>query len=199
MPENQTLNVAIGQRIEATTYRETVALDRDSILQNPELLDKVLESGIYSILAGMKNAAAQEIQSPMQFRAWAQSVTVEHIEAYVNRESKRGRTVEYSQADRIRDAKVLMKAQVALINFGKLLPLTTWAPMDEAVRNMNESKMRSAPPDMAQWFALFKEYKACEDKAHSWAKEFPTTEVFALMNWICSLSGIDLMAELKTN
>lgn len=184
MAENQTLNVAIGQRIEATTYRETVSLDKESILQNPEFLDKVLESGIYSILAGMKNAAAQEIQSPMQFKAWAKSVTVEHIEAYAMRESKRGRTVEYSQADRVRDAKALMKAQVALINYGKLLPLTTWAPLDEAVKNANERKLSETKPDLGQWRALLRAYEQEQDKSIGWCAEFPARTLQTMLAWI---------------
>lgn len=187
MTENQTLNVAIGQRIEATTYRETVSLNKKTILENPEFLDKVLESGIYSILAGMKNAAAQEIQSPTQFRAWAQSVTVEHIEAYAMRESKRGRTVEYSQADRMRDARALMKAQVTLINYGMLLPLTTWAPLDEAVRNANTDKLREAPPDLAQWEKIGQAYYASDDRSYGWLKEFPIDELLAIRNYINSL------------
>lgn len=184
MAENQTLNVAIGQRIEATTYRETVSLDKKTILENPEFLDKVLESGIYAILAGMKNAAAQEIQSPMQFKAWAQSVTVEHIEAYAMRESKRGRTVEYPQADRIRDARALMKAQVALINYGKLLPLTTWAPLDEAVKNANIHKLAEAKPDLRQWKALIDLCFTHDTDAHPWSVAFPITEMQALKAWI---------------
>lgn len=187
MNENQTLNVAIGQRIEATTYRETVALNKDSILQNPEFLDKVLESGVYAILAGMKNAASNEIQSPAQFRAWAQSVTVESIQVYATRESKRGRTVEYSQADRVRDAKALMKAQVTLINFGKLLPLTTWAPLDEAVKNANTSKLREAKPDMRQWGALIGAYELEQDKSIGWCKDFPIHEFTRMEDYIHSL------------
>lgn len=187
MNENQTLNVAIGQRIDATTYRETVALSRDSILQNPEFLDKVLESGIYAILAGMKNAAANEIQSPAQFRAWAQSVTVESIKVYSMRESKRGRTVEYSQADRVRDARALMKAQVTLINYGKLLPLTTWAPLDEAVKNNNVAKLASAKPDLNQWGALIGAYELEQDKSIGWCKDFPVHEITRMEDYINSL------------
>lgn len=187
MTENQTLNVAIGQRIDATTYRETVALDRASILQNPEFLDKVLESGIYAILAGMKNAAANEIQSPQQFRAWAQSVTVESIQVYATRESKRGRSVEYSQADRIRDARALMKAQVTLINFGKLLSLTTWAPLDEAVKNSNASKLREAKPDMQQWSTLIGMYENESDKTIGWCREFPIHEITRMEDYINGL------------
>lgn len=187
MTENQTLNVAIGQRIDATTYRETVALDRDSILENPELLDKVLESGIYAILTGMKNAASNEIQSPQQFRAWAKSITIKSIQVYATRESKRGRTVEYSQADRIRDAKALMKAQVTLINFGKLLPLTTWAPLDEAVKNANTSKLREAKPDMRQWDALIGMYELEQDKTVGWCFEFPIHELTRMEDYIHSL------------
>lgn len=179
-----TLSVAIGQRIEQTTYRETLSLRKDSILENPEFLDKVLESGIYSILAGMKNAAQNEIQSPQQFRAWAQSVTVEHIETYAMRESKRGRTVEYPQVDRIRDARALMKAQVMLINYGKLLPLTTWAPLDEAVKNTNTDKLRSAKPDLRQWQALIDLCFTHEADAHPWSVAFPITEAKALKTWI---------------
>ena len=187
MNENQILNVAIGQRIEATTYRETVALSRDSILQNPEFLDKVLESGIYAILAGMKNAAANEIQSPAQFRAWAKSVTVESIQVYATRESKRGRTVEYSQADRIRDAKALMKAQVTLINYGKLLPLTTWMPLDEAVKNSNATKLASAKPDLSQWDALIGMYELEQDKSIGWCRDFPVHEFTRMEDYINSL------------
>lgn len=187
MTENQTLNVAIGQRIEATTYRETVALNKDSILQNPEFLDKVLESGIYAILAGMKNAAQNELQSPTQFRAWAQSITVEHIQAYATRETKRGRSVEYSQADRVRDAKALMKAQVTLINFGKLLPLTTWAPLDEAVKNTNAHKLKAAPPDMAQWASLIGAYENEPDMTIGWARDFPIMEITRMEDYIHSL------------
>ena len=187
MNENQILNVAIGQRIEATTYRETVALNRDSILNNPEFLDKVLESGIYAILAGMKNAAANEIQSPAQFRAWAKSVTVESIQVYATRESKRGRSVEYSQADRIRDAKVLMKAQLTLINYGKLLPLTTWATLDEAVKNSNADKLASAKPDLSQWDALIGAYELEQDKSIGWCKDFPIHEITRMEDYIHSL------------
>ena len=187
MTENQTLNVAIGQRIESTTYRETVALNKDSILSNPELLDKVLESGIYAILAGMKNAAAQEIQSPAQFRAWARSVTVESIQVYATRESKRGRTVEYSQADRIKDARALMKAQLTLINYGKLLPLTTWATLEEAVKNTNTSKLREAKPDMRQWAVLIGMYELEQDKTIGWCFEFPIRELTRMEDYIHSL------------
>ena len=187
MTENQTLNVAIGQRIDATTYRETVALNRESILRNQGFLDKVLESGIYSILAGMKNAASNEIQSPAQFRAWAQSVTVEHIEAYATRESKHGRAVEYPQAARIADAKVLMKAQVALVNYGKLLPLTTWAPLDEAVRNANARKLAGAKPDLNQWGALIGAYELEQDKSIGWCKDFPVHEMTRIEDYINSL------------
>ena len=187
MPENQTLNVSIGQKIEATTYRESVELNRESILSNPEFLDKVLEAGIYSILAGMKNAASNELQSPAQFKAWAQSVTAEHIKVYAMRESKRGRTVEYSQADRIRDAKVLMRFQVALINYGKLLPLTTWAPLDEAVRNDNARKLAEAKPDFAQWDALVKAYRDEPNKAIGWCKDFPLQEMTLIEDYINSL------------
>lgn len=183
MSDNQTLSVAIGQRIEATTYRETVSLNRESILQNPEFLDKILESGIYAILAGMKNAASNEIQSPAQFRAWAQSVTVESIEVY----AMRGRTVEYSQADRIRDARVLMKAQITLINYGKLLPLTTWALLDEAVKNSNASKLREAKPDLSQWDALMGAYELEQDKSIGWCKEFPVHEITRMEDYIHSL------------
>lgn len=187
MNENQTLNVAIGQRIDATTYRETVALNRDSILNNPEFLDKILESGIYAILAGMKNAAANEIQSPAQFRAWAKSVTVESIQVYATRESKRGRSVEYSQADRIRDAKVLMKAQLTLINYGKLLPLTTWATLDEAVKISNADKLASAKPDLSQWDALIGAYELEQDKTVGWCKDFPIHEITRMEDYIHSL------------
>lgn len=184
---SEQLNVAIGQRIDATTYRETVALNKDAILQNPEFLDKVLESGIYAILAGMKNAAAQEIQSPMQFRAWAKSITVESIQVYATRESKRGRTVEYSQADRIKDARALMRAQVTLINYGKLLPLTTWAPLDEAVRNANTLKLREAKPDMQQWSTLIGLYENEPDKTIGWCSEFPIHEITRIEDYIHSL------------
>lgn len=187
MTENQTLNVAIGQRIEATTYRETVALNRDSILKNPEFLEKILESGIYAILAGMKNAASNEIQSPAQFRAWAQSITVESIKVYAMRESKRGRTVEYSQADRVRDARALMKAQVTLINYGKLLPLTTWAPLDEAVKNSNADKLASAKPDMSQWDTLIGMYELEQNKSIGWCKDFPVHEITRMEDYIHSL------------
>lgn len=187
MPENQTLNVAIGQRIEQTTYRETVALNRKSILKNPEFLDKILESGIYAILAGMKNAASNEIQSPAQFQAWAQSVTVESIQVYAMRESKRGRTVEYSQADRVKDARALMKAQVTLINYGKLLPLTTWAPLDEAVKNANANKLREAKPDMRQWGDLIEAYDLEQDKSIGWCKDFPIDEITRMEDYIRSL------------
>lgn len=187
MSENQILSVAIGQRIEATTYRETLSLNRDSILQNPEFLDKVLESGIYAILAGMKNAAANEIQSPAQFRAWAKSVTVESIQVYATRESKRGRTVEYSQADRIKDARALMKAQVTLINYGKLLPLTTWMPLDEAVKNSNADKLASAKPDLNQWGELVGAYELEQDKSIGWCKDFPIHELTRMEDYIHSL------------
>ena len=187
MTENQTLNVAIGQRIDATTYRETVALNRESILRNQEFLDKVLEAGIYSILAGMKNAASNELQSPQQFRAWAQSVTVEAIQAYATRESKRGRTVEYSQADRIKDARALMKAQVTLINYGKLLPLTTWATLDEAVKNSNADKLASAKPELSQWDALIGMYELEQDKSIGWCKDFPVHEITRMEDYIHSL------------
>ena len=178
------LSVPIGQRIDATTYRETVALNRDSILRNPEFLDKVLESGIYAILAGMKNAAANEIQSPAQFRAWAKSVTIESIQVYATRESKRGRTVEYSQADRIKDARALMKAQVTLINYGMLLPLTTWAPLDEAVKNSNASKLREAKPDMQQWSTLIGMYELEQDKTIGWCRDFPIHELTRMEDYI---------------
>ena len=187
MFENQTLNVSIGQRIEATTYRETLRLDRNAIMNNPEFLDKVLESGVYSILAGMKNVASNELQSPAQFRAWAQSVTVEHIQAYATRETKHGRAVEYSQADRIRDAKVLMRFQVALINYGKLLPLTTWMPLDEAVKNANARKLAEAKPDLAQWNALIKAYGNEPNKAIGWCKDFPIMEMTRMEDYIYSL------------
>lgn len=187
MTENQTLNVAIGQRIEATTYRETVALNRESIMNNPEFLDKVLESGIYAILAGMKNAAQQEIQSPAQFRAWAKSITVESIQVYATRETKRGRTVEYPQAARMADARALMKAQVSLINFGKLLPLTAWAPLDEAIKNANAAKLRAAKPDMAQWDALIGAYELEPDKSIGWARDFPIMELTRIEDYIHSL------------
>ena len=185
--DKSVLSVAIGQRIEATTYRETVALNRDSILRNPEFLDRVLESGIYAILAGMKNAAANEIQSPAQFRAWAQSVTVESIQVYATRESKRGRTVEYSQADRIKDARALMKAQLTLINFGKLLPLTTWAPLDEAVKNSNSDKLAKAKPDLSQWDTLIGMYELEQDKNIGWCKDFPIHEITRMEDYIHSL------------
>ena len=181
------LSVSIGQKIDATTYRETVTLNRDSILKNPEFLDKVLKSGIYTILAGMKNAAANEIQSPAQFRAWAQSVTVESIKVYATRESKRGRTVEYSQTDRIKDARALMKAQVTLINYGKLLPLTTWAQMDEAVKNSNANKLASAKPDLSQWDALMGAYELEQDKSIGWCREFPVHEITRMEDYIQSL------------
>ena len=187
MTENQTLNVAIGQRIDATTYRETVALNRESILQNPEFLNKILESGIYAILAGMKNAASNEIQSPAQFRAWAKSVTVESIQVYATRESKRGRTVEYSQVDRIKDAKTLMKAQITLINYGKLLPLTTWATLDEAVKNSNADKLANAKPDLSQWDTLIGMYELEQDKSIGWCKDFPIHELTLMEDYINSL------------
>ena len=187
MNAQSNLTVSIGQRIEATTYRETVALNRESILQNPEFLDKVLESGIYTILAGMKNAATNEIQSPAQFRAWAQSVTVESIKVYAMRESKRGRTVEYSQADRIKDARALMRAQVTLINYGKLLPLTTWTQLDEAVKNSNADKLASAKPDMSQWDKLIGAYELEQDKSIGWCKDFPIHELTRMEDYIHSL------------
>ena len=156
-------------------------------MQNPEFLDKVLESGIYAILAGMKNAASNEIQSPAQFHAWAKSVTVESIQVYATRESKRGRTVEYSQADRIRDAKALMKAQVTLINFGKLLPLTTWATLDEAVKNSNADKLANAKPDLSQWDTLIGMYELEQDKSIGWCKDFPVHELTRMEDYIHSL------------
>lgn len=181
------LSVTIGQRIAATTYRETIYLNRESILQNPEFLEKILESGIYAILAGMKNAASNEIQSPAQFRAWAQSITVESIKVYAMRESKRGRTVEYSQAARIKDAKVLMAAQVTLINYGKLLPLTTWAPLDKAVKDSNADKLASAKPDLSQWDTLIGMYELEQNKSVGWCKDFPIMEITRMEDYIHSL------------
>ena len=127
--------VTIGQRFDATTTRATLRIDFDAAPE--KLQNAIIEAGLYSLAAQIKGAESTQIQTPAQFQAWAQGFTVEKMITFIERESKRGRTVEYSQAARMADAKELLELQARALRLNRFIPMPATPELDltELVKN----------------------------------------------------------------
>lgn len=129
------VKVIIGQRFDATTTRADISIN---FAAAPEKLQTaIIEAGLYSLAAQIKGAESKQIQTPAQFQAWAQGFTVEKMITFVERESKRGRTVEYSQAARMEDAKELLDLQARALRLNRFIPVPATPELDltELVKN----------------------------------------------------------------
>lgn len=139
-------SVEIGQRFDAKSVQAKINLNLTEA--STELIDAIVSAGIYSLAARMKGADADQIQSPTQLEAWASGVTIHKLTEFVKRPSKRGITKsEYSQADRLLDARALLELQSKALRLNRFIPMPATQELDltELVKNKNAHILAELP------------------------------------------------------
>lgn len=103
----KSVKVAIGQTFESRTHSAEIEFDVSAIMADQKTFETVLKLGLYSVLAQSKGAEKRNIQSPIQFQAWAAGQSLETVKEWCNATRTKGRQSEYTQAQRALDCKTI--------------------------------------------------------------------------------------------
>ncbi len=115
----ETITVSIGARFNGQTEKGTIIVPMAEIESRPALKAAILKAGVYALASGMKNDAG--VESPAKFANWIATVDAAALAAALAKPTSAESN--YTQAERIADARSIVQVIPALATKGILLML----------------------------------------------------------------------------
>ena len=115
----ETITVSIGARFNGQTEKGTIIVPMAEIESRPALKEAILKAGIYALASSMKNDAG--VESPGKFAQWIATIDAAALTAALAKPTRSESN--YTQAERIADAKAIVQTIPALAAQGVLLML----------------------------------------------------------------------------
>lgn len=115
----ENITVTLGARFNGTTEKGSITIPMTEIESRPALKAAILKAGVYALASSMKNDAG--VESPVKFAHWIATVDAAALAAALAKPTSSESN--YTQAERIADARSIIQVIPALATKGILLML----------------------------------------------------------------------------